>query len=190
MIMPACCRWIWISVGALVIAIGVFHVIILLAVKFLGPYGRPSPSISEEGIKERAYSLHGQKGLADQGITVDIDEEITRSRKIRSQRNMALAQAGQSMRRRTSEQGSRKSLGSGASRKVMDGGASQKELPANTGSLKQLPEEGVGPISQLDLCSSASTRSATASHVPAWILIGILWSLQVLASLSEAYVIP
>ena len=135
--------------GALVIAIGLFHVVILVAVKFLGPYGTPSPSISEEGIKERAYSLHGAKGLADQGIHVDIDEEISRSRKIRSQRNMALSQAGQSMRRRTSEQGSRRSLGSGASRKVIDGGESQRDMSLKQGGLKELPEEGNQSVLQL-----------------------------------------
>ncbi|KAK9788281.1 hypothetical protein WJX73_004447 [Symbiochloris irregularis] len=132
--------WIWISVGALLIAIGLFHIIILLAVKFLGPYGRPSPSISEEGIKERAYSLHGAKGLADQGVTVDIEEELSKSRKVRSQRNLALSKAGESMRRRTSDGASRKSLG-GASRKVMDGGASQKSMAGNQEGLKGLPEE-------------------------------------------------
>lgn len=64
------------SDGALIFAIFLFHVIILLAVKFLGPYETMSASISEDSMKERAYALHGPEGAADAGVPLDMDDEV------------------------------------------------------------------------------------------------------------------
>ena len=62
--------------GALVFATFVFHIVILLAAKLLGPYQANAASTSEEAIRERAFALHGPHGIADDGVPVDLNDEV------------------------------------------------------------------------------------------------------------------
>ena len=71
-----CGRWVWVGVGALIVATVVFHILILFAVKFLGPYQLGAAAMSEEALRERAYALHGAAGSADAGVTIDLEEEV------------------------------------------------------------------------------------------------------------------
>lgn len=67
------------SVGALVIANVVFHLLILLGAKYLGPYETMTASMSEESMKERSFALHGTAGDADTGVSIDLNEAEVRS---------------------------------------------------------------------------------------------------------------
>ncbi len=71
------CRWVWVGVGFLLAAIVLFHVIIILAQKFLGPLGNNAAVLSEEALRARDIALYGQsgKGGVDDTI-VDVDEQV------------------------------------------------------------------------------------------------------------------
>ena len=64
------------SVGALIFTIVLFHVVILLATKFFGPFEVMAASMSEEAMKERAYALHGPSGETDDGVQVDFEDAV------------------------------------------------------------------------------------------------------------------
>lgn len=77
--------WVWVGVGFLLGAIVVFHVVIILAQKFLGPIGNNAAVLSEEALRARDVALYGQSGKGDVDDTiVDVDEQR------RSRRNLAL----------------------------------------------------------------------------------------------------
>lgn len=65
------------GVGFLLGAIVVFHVVIILAQKFLGPIGNNAAVLSEEALRARDVALYGQSGKGDVDDTiVDVDEQV------------------------------------------------------------------------------------------------------------------
>ena len=74
---PPPCRWVWVSVGFLIGAIILFHVIIILAQKVLGPLGKNAAVLSEEALRARDIALYGQSGKGDLDDTiVDVNEQV------------------------------------------------------------------------------------------------------------------
>ena len=68
-------RWVWVGVGFLIGAIIVFHIIIIAAVKLLGPLGKNAAVLSEEALRARDISLFGQSGKGDVDDTaLDVNE--------------------------------------------------------------------------------------------------------------------
>ncbi|DBB05992.1 hypothetical protein WJX82_004698 [Trebouxia sp. C0006] len=77
--------WVWVSVGFLIGAIILFHFIIILAQKVLGPLGNNAAVLSEEALRARDVALYGQSGKGDLDDTVvDVAEQR------RSRRSLAL----------------------------------------------------------------------------------------------------
>ena len=65
-------RWVWIAVAALIFANVIFHVILLAAAQFLGPYGGAANIQSEESLAQREYAKHGGEGYTN--VSVQMDE--------------------------------------------------------------------------------------------------------------------
>ena len=65
-------RWVWISIAALIFANFVFHVVLLAAAQFLGPYGGAANIQSEESLAQREYAKHGGEGYTN--VNVQLDE--------------------------------------------------------------------------------------------------------------------
>jgi len=64
-------------VGFLIGAIILFHFIIILAQKVLGPLGKNAAVLSEEALRARDVALYGQSGKGDLDDTVvDVDEQV------------------------------------------------------------------------------------------------------------------
>lgn len=67
----------WVSVGYLLGAIVVLHIVIIAAQKFLGPLATSSAVLSEEALRARDVALYGQSGKGDVDDTVlDVDDEV------------------------------------------------------------------------------------------------------------------
>ena len=64
------------SVGALIVAIVVFHAIMLIAAQVLGPLDAAAASMSVEALKERAFALTGSAGIADDGVAIDLNDQV------------------------------------------------------------------------------------------------------------------
>ena len=65
------------SVGYLLGAIVVLHIVIIAAQKFLGPLATSSAVLSEEALRARDVALYGQAGKGDADDTVlDVDDEV------------------------------------------------------------------------------------------------------------------
>ena len=64
------CRWVWICIGALILANVILHMILLWAAKYLGPYGGTANIQSEESLAQREYAKHGGEGYADVSLQV------------------------------------------------------------------------------------------------------------------------
>ena len=65
-------RWVWICIGALILANVFFHIILLLAAKYLQPYGGTQNIQSDESLAQRDYAKHGGEGNG--AIAVQVDE--------------------------------------------------------------------------------------------------------------------
>ena len=65
------CRWVWICIGALIVANIVFHIVLLAAAQFLGPYGGTANIQSEESLAQREYAKHGGEGYNPVSLQVD-----------------------------------------------------------------------------------------------------------------------
>ena len=66
------------SVGYLLGAIVVLHIVIIAAQNFLGPLATSSAVLSEEALRARDVALYGQAGKGDVDDTVlDVDEVHT-----------------------------------------------------------------------------------------------------------------
>ena len=53
------CRWVWVSLGALVAANLLFHSVLMLAATYLRPIRRRPNAQSEEALALREYAKHG-----------------------------------------------------------------------------------------------------------------------------------
>lgn len=72
-----CFRWVWVSVGYLLGAIVVLHIVIIAAQKFLGPLETSSAVLSEEALRVRNVALYGQAGKGEVDDTVvDVNDEV------------------------------------------------------------------------------------------------------------------
>ena len=71
------CRWVWVGIGALIVANLVFHAVLITAAATLGPYGSATNLQTEESLAAREYAKHGGPGGPD--VQVQMDQVRTRS---------------------------------------------------------------------------------------------------------------